>query len=85
MFITKSGLVVVMLAGLAAVGEVGRMGLVASAYAQPSSSSSPSASAGVLINEVESNPKGKDNNNQWVELYNPTSREIPIGNFKVKT
>jgi hypothetical protein len=40
-------------------------------------------SAGVLINEVELNPKGPDAGNEWIELYNPTSVDANIGDFKV--
>jgi hypothetical protein len=52
----------------------GTLGLVRGASAQ---------STGVLINEVELNPKGQDAGNEWIELYNPTSADASIGNFKV--
>jgi hypothetical protein len=65
-----------LLAVLVAVSGVGRIGLVASVYAQPAS---------VVINEVESNPKGRDTRGEWVELYNPTSSAISVGSFKIKT
>lgn len=81
---SKSGLVAVLLAGLVAVSGVGSIGLgVASVYAQSSSPSS-AAAAKVVINEVESNPKGSDDKGEWVELYNPASSEVSIGNFKIK-
>ena len=32
----------------------------------------------VVINEFEQNPHGKDAGNEWVELYNPTSKEVDI-------
>jgi hypothetical protein len=78
---SKSGLFVgLLLAGLVAVSGVGSMGLVvASVYAQ-----SPTTTS-VVINEVELNPKGNDSKGEWVELYNPTSSAVSIGNFKVKT
>ena len=38
---------------------------------------------GVVINEVELNPKGQDAGNEWIGIYNPTGADIDIGNFKV--
>jgi hypothetical protein len=52
----------------------GSVGLARGASAQ---------SADVLINEVELNPKGQDAGNEWIELYNPTSVDANIGDFKV--
>ena len=52
----------------------GTAGLVRGASAQ---------STGVVINEVELNPKGQDAGNEWIELYNPTSSDAPIGDFKI--
>ncbi len=62
------------MAGLVIFG--GASGMFASAHAQ---------SVGIVINEVELNPKGKDTGTQWVELYNPTSSSITLDNFKIKT
>lgn len=41
--------------------------------------------AGVMINEVELNPRGQDAGNEWVEIYNPTGASIDIGNYKLLT
>lgn len=41
--------------------------------------------AGVVINEVELNPKGQDAGNEWIGLYNPTGTDVNIGSFKVIT
>lgn len=71
-----------LLVGLVAFSGVGSMSLVVSAYAQPSSNA---AVSGIVINEVESNPRGNDGKGEWVELYNPTSSDIQIGGFKLKT
>lgn len=73
---SKSGFFALLLAVLVAVSGVGSIGLVASAHAQ---------TAGVVINEVESNPKGSDSRGEWIELYNPTSGNISIDGFKIKT
>jgi hypothetical protein len=35
----------------------------------------------LVINEVELNPRGLDNGTQWVELYNPTSSNVSLGNW----
>lgn len=46
------------------------------------------ASANPMINEFESNPPGNDNSGEveeWVELYNPTSDVIDIGNWTLTT
>lgn len=42
-------------------------------------------SAGIVINEVELNPKGKDTGNQWIELYNPTSSSVTLDGYKIKS
>ena len=39
----------------------------------------------VVINEVELNPPGFDEGNEWVELYNPTNRSVDISGWIVKT
>jgi endonuclease YncB( thermonuclease family) len=35
----------------------------------------------IVINEVELNPPGTDEGNEWVELFNPTSNPIDISNW----
>ncbi len=35
----------------------------------------------VVINEFELNPKGPDSGKEWVELYNPSSLEVSLGNW----
>lgn len=35
----------------------------------------------VVINELEQNPPGQDKGNEWVELYNPSSRAVDIGTW----
>ena len=37
------------------------------------------------INEVELNPKGTDAGREWVEIYNPTAREIRIDGYQIET
>lgn len=37
----------------------------------------------VLINEVEANPDGSDEGNEWVELYNPGPDDVDIGGWTV--
>jgi hypothetical protein len=36
----------------------------------------------VVINEFEQNPEGPDQGKEWVELYNPSSREVKIGGWR---
>ena len=36
----------------------------------------------IVINEVETNPAGSDNS-EFVELYNPTAKEIDIGGWSI--
>ena len=51
------------------------------------SNEKPSASH-ILINEIESNPAGNDNSNsviEWVELYNPTSEDVDLSGWILKT
>jgi len=38
---------------------------------------------GLMINEFESNPKGEDNGNEWVELLNNTGSEITLDGYKL--
>jgi len=39
----------------------------------------------VVINEFELNPSGRDEGNEWVELYNPTDSDIDIGGWTLST
>ena len=51
------------------------------------SNEKPSASH-IVINEVESNPPGNDNSNtviEWVELYNPSSKDVDFSGWTLKT
>jgi lamin tail-like protein len=80
MSMSKSGLVAVMLAGLVAAGGFGRVSIGTAVNAQPLSSP-----AGILINEVELNPKGTVGSAEWIEFYNSGSRPISMDNFQIKT
>jgi hypothetical protein len=40
---------------------------------------------GVVINEVELNPKGNDLGREWVELYNPSEVDVDISDFEIRT
>lgn len=37
----------------------------------------------IKINEFESNPLGGDSGNQWIELYNPSSLEVDLEDWKI--
>jgi uncharacterized repeat protein (TIGR01451 family) len=37
----------------------------------------------IVVNEWEQNPEGTDGGKEWIELYNPTSREIDISGWKL--
>jgi hypothetical protein len=39
----------------------------------------------VVINEVEANPAGADDGNEWVELYNPSGHAVDIGGWMLST
>ena len=45
--------------------------------------SSVTADDTILVNEVELNPEGNDEE-EWIELYNPTAVDINISNFEIK-
>jgi hypothetical protein len=84
--LAKSGLVVALAFGLLGLGVFGA--LPASAVEmnneervlhQPNGGSS----RGVLINEVEMNPQGRDAGKEWIELYNLTKENIDISNFAI--
>lgn len=38
-----------------------------------------------VINEYEQNPKGLDNGNEWIEIYNPTDQAISLQDWSVET
>jgi hypothetical protein len=37
----------------------------------------------LVVNEFELNPPGRDNDSQWIELYNPTNSKIVLTNWKL--
>lgn len=37
----------------------------------------------IQISEIFPNPKGKDTNNEWIELYNPTDEKTNLGNWRI--
>ncbi len=39
--------------------------------------------AEIIINEIMYNPEGTDKNNEWIELYNPTSASFDLENWKL--
>lgn len=39
----------------------------------------------VMINEVELNPRGNDLGREWIELYNPSSTEVNLSDFEIRT
>jgi hypothetical protein len=51
----------------------------------PSSVTTATTSNTVRINEIELNPTGSDEGNEWIELYNPTQADININNFEIGT
>ena len=44
-----------------------------------------STTTNILINEMEQNPAGTDAGSEWVELYNPTSNTVDIGDWTLST
>lgn len=82
----KTGLAVALVVGLIGAGLVGAVPANAQTDAdQVLHQAGSGSSAGVMMNEVEMNPKGRDSGREWIELYNPTSSDINIGNFAIKT
>ena len=39
----------------------------------------------VVINEVELNPTGSDEGQEWIELYNPADVDVNISDFEIRT
>ncbi len=45
----------------------------------------PAMAKHVVINEVEANPSGRDEGNEWVELFNPLAETIDLSGWKIVT
>jgi endonuclease YncB( thermonuclease family) len=43
------------------------------------------AGDGILVNEVELNPRGNDIAKEWIELYNPTAIDVNLSNFEIRS
>lgn len=39
----------------------------------------------ITITEILPNPSGKDNGNEWLEIYNESDKKINLGNWKIQT
>lgn len=39
----------------------------------------------LVIIEAESNPSGKDANNEWIKIFNPTSVDVDINGMVIKS
>ena len=39
----------------------------------------------IVINEIEQNPAGFDEGNEWVELYNPTTSDVNLDGWRLST
>lgn len=37
----------------------------------------------IIINEMDQNPKGTDSKKEWIELYNPTTKNVDIGGWRL--
>jgi endonuclease YncB( thermonuclease family) len=79
----KMGLAVALVVGLLCAGLVGA--LPVNVDASEDQAVNGSSGAGIMINEVEMNPKGRDSGKEWVELYNPTSSDVNVGDFAIQT
>ncbi|HEX7031721.1 MAG TPA: lamin tail domain-containing protein [Nitrososphaera sp.] len=44
-----------------------------------------SQTGSVVINEVELNPQGSDEGNEWIEIYNPSDDDADISGFEITT
>jgi len=42
-------------------------------------------SKSLIITEVFPNPKGNDKNNEWIEIYNPTSQSIDLKDYTISS
>lgn len=75
---------ILLLAAFSGMGAAGGLApLLPFRYA--AAQTSPGATVGVLLNEVELNPKGRDAGGEWVEIYNPTGSDADISNFRIRT
>jgi hypothetical protein len=86
--LAKTGLVAALVFGLVGAGVFGALPAGAAEMnneEQVVNQPGGGSGTGVLINEVEMNPPGRDTNREWVELYNPTQSDVDIGNFAIKT
>ena len=45
----------------------------------------PIEEAKLVINEVEQNPEGIDAGNEWLEIYNPSSKTVDLRNWRIVT
>lgn len=43
------------------------------------------ASASPRISEIMANPEGKDDNKEWIELYNPTNQRLELINYSIES
>lgn len=86
--LAKTGLVMALVVGLVGAGVVGTIPASAAEMnneEQVINQPGGGSGTGILINEVEMNPRGRDSGREWVELYNPTQSDVNIGNFAIKT
>jgi hypothetical protein len=82
----NTGLAIALVVGLIGAGLVGSVPANAQADAdQVLNQTGNGSGVGVMINEAEMNPKGRDSGREWIELYNPTSSDVNIGNFAIQT
>lgn len=44
-----------------------------------------SYSSSPYISEILANPEGSDTNNEWIEIFNPSSQEINLENWTIKS
>jgi endonuclease YncB( thermonuclease family) len=59
-------------------------GLSSIPFVNDADTSYVTAGNSILINEVELNPRGNDMAKEWIELYNPTTVDVNIGNFEIR-
>ena len=48
-------------------------------------SSNGDLSKDIYLNELFPNPKSKDKNNEWIELFNNSNSDINLGNWKISS
>jgi len=54
-------------------------------YAEEKGETTSAPTVKVVINEVELNPPGRDEGNEWVELYNPNAFYVDLGGWTLTT